>query len=152
MTDCSAKRAQTVPLSDLLCFSIYSTSHAFNRVYKPILEDLGLTYPQYLVMLALWQGKEQTVGSLGKALKLESNTLTPLLKRLESRGLITRSRDSQDERQVLVRPTSKSDALRRTAERIPPCIEEATGMTQQDLQELNEKITDLRDKLEQYAA
>src|SRR5712664_4872752 len=85
-------------LGNQLCFAIYSTAHAFNRVYKPLLEKLGLTYPQYLVLLVLWERDGLTVSELGERLSLDSGTLTPLLKRLEANGLIQRQRDSADER------------------------------------------------------
>ena len=99
-------------VDDHLCFAIYSAGHAFNRIYKPLLGELGLTYPQYLVMVALWAKDDQTVGSLGEKLLLESSTLTPLLKRLEGIGYLTRTRDPADERQVRVRLT-KVDAVER---------------------------------------
>src|SRR5258707_12339396 len=86
-------------LGEFLCFAVYSANHAFNRVYKPLLDELGLTYPQYLVMVLLWERDDQTVGSLGEKLFLESSTLTPLLKRLEASGYIRRTRDPDDERQ-----------------------------------------------------
>src|ERR1700747_3065925 len=89
-------------LSNQLCFAVYSTAHAFNRVYKPLLDSLGLTYPQYLVMLTLWERDRVTVTAIGEQLFLDSGTLTPLLKRLEAAGLLRRSRDRADERQVLV--------------------------------------------------
>ena len=92
-------------LGEFLCFAVYSASHAFNRVYKPLLDELGLTYPQYLVMVLLWEQDDQTVGSLGEKLFLESSTLTPLLKRLEALGYVKRTRDPVDERQVRVRLT-----------------------------------------------
>src|SRR6185369_571566 len=88
---------------DFICFAIYSAGHAFSRVYKPLLEKLGVTYPQYLVLVALWAKDGQTVGELGEVLFLESSTLTPLLKRLEGLELVTRSRDPSEERQVRIR-------------------------------------------------
>ena len=103
-------------LSEFLCFAVYSASHAFNRVYKPLLDELGLTYPQYLAMVLLWERDDQTVGSLGEKLFLESSTLTPLLKRLEALGHIRRTRDPNDERQVRVRLTDKGRAIRRKGE------------------------------------
>src|SRR5438874_8124185 len=97
------KSEDALRFSDFLCFAVYSASHAFNRVYKPLLDELGLTYPQYLVMVLLWEQDDQTVGSLGEKLFLESSTLTPLLKRLEALGQVKRNRDQVDERQVRVR-------------------------------------------------
>jgi DNA-binding MarR family transcriptional regulator len=138
-------------LGDLLCFSVYAAGHAFNRVYKPLLDKLGLTYPQYLVMTALWARDDRTVGDLGRDLSLESNTLTPLLKRLEGLGRISRQRDPQDERQVRVRLTSAGKALRRKAQSVPNCIVEASGLSLEDLRRLQRDITTLRSSLEQYA-
>tara|TARA_R100001163_G_C5035020_1_gene174419 strand:- start:723 stop:1196 length:474 start_codon:yes stop_codon:yes gene_type:complete len=138
-------------LSEHLCFSVYATGHAFTRVYKPLLEDLGITYPQYLVLVSLWEQDDQTVGGLGKMLHLESNTLTPLLKRLESMGLVHRQRDSKDERQVRVALTQAGHDMRKRAARIPDCIKQATGMDVADLQRLQKEITDLKTRLDQFA-
>lgn len=138
-------------LSEHLCFSVYATGHAFTRVYKPLLEDLGLTYPQYLVLVSLWEQDDQTVGGLGRMLHLESNTVTPLLKRLESMGLVHRQRDSKDERQVRVALTQAGHDMRKRAARIPDCIKQATGMDVADLQRLQKEITELRTRLDQFA-
>src|SRR5437764_15290881 len=100
MSDAMLEPGAVLDVDDNLCFAIYSAGHAFNRIYKPLLQALDLTYPQYLVMVALWSRDDQTVGSLGDKLLLESSTLTPLLKRLEAMGHLTRSRDPADERQV----------------------------------------------------
>lgn len=134
-------------LDDLLCFAIYSAGHAFNRVYKPLLDSLGLTYPQYLVMVALWSEDGQTVGSLGQKLFLESSTLTPLIKRLEAIGYLTRSRDPLDERQVRVRLSGTGLALRETARGIPDCIRDATGVSADALQSLKAHIAEIRENL-----
>lgn len=131
-------------LSDFLCFAVYSTNHAFNRVYKPLLEALGLTYPQYLVMVQLWAEDGQTVGALGARLFLESNTLTPLLKRLEGQGLVRRARDAADERQVRVVLTEAGHALQARALRVPACVFAATGMDMPRLQRLTEELMALR--------
>jgi MarR family transcriptional regulator, organic hydroperoxide resistance regulator len=138
-------------LGDLLCFSVYAAGHAFNRVYKPLLDKLGLTYPQYLVMNALWERDDRTVGELGRDLSLESNTLTPLLKRLEGLGRISRQRDPQDERQVRVRLTSAGKGLRRKAQNVPSCIVEASGLSLDELRRLQRDITRLRGSLERYS-
>src|SRR5258706_673089 len=98
-------------LNDFLCFAVYAAGHGFNRVYKPLLQPLGLTYPPDLVMTALWEQDDQTVGGLGERLSLESNTLKPLLKRLENQRRIRRVRDPRDERQVRVRLTAAGRAL-----------------------------------------
>lgn len=137
-------------LDDFLCFAVYTANHAFNRVYKPLLEDLGLTYPQYLVMVLLWEKDDQTVGSLGERLSLESSTLTPLLKRLEALGLVERRRDPSDERQVRVSLTRPGQALRQKALAIPSCIAEASGMKASELQRLQREITNLRSALERH--
>src|SRR5687768_13816460 len=94
-----------------LCFAVYSAAHAFNRVYKPLLERFGLTYPQYLVLLSLWQRDRRTVKSIGEELGLDSGTLSPLLKRLEAAGFVSRTRDTGDERQVIIALAPKGTAL-----------------------------------------
>jgi DNA-binding MarR family transcriptional regulator len=142
---------KTFPEDDLLCFAVYSTGHAFNRIYKPLLDELGLTYPQYLVMVSLWAKDDQTVGELGETLFLESNTLTPLLKRLEAIGLLDRNRDPSDERQVRVRLTSAGLALQKKARDIPRCILEATGLSLPDLRRLLRAIVAVRGKLLRFA-
>ncbi|AXS39095.1 MarR family transcriptional regulator [Breoghania sp. L-A4] len=138
-------------LGDHLCFAIYSAGHAFNRAYKPLLEKLGLTYPQYLVMVALWEQDDQTVGGLGARLHLESSTLTPLIKRLETMGHVARRRDAGDERQVRVTLTTQGRALKQDAEPVPGCMAAATGMGLDDLRRLQREITTLRDALESHA-
>lgn len=132
---------------DLLCFAVYSAGHAFNRVYKPLLDKLGLTYPQYIVMVSLWAKDDQTVGQLGGELFLESSTLTPLLKRLEAAGYLTRSRDPADERQVRVRLTKAGAALRAKARDIPTCILQATGLTSTAMHRLLGEISAMRQSL-----
>lgn len=149
-----AKAAQQddLKLNDFLCFAIYSASHAFSRVYKPMLDQLKLTYPQYLVMVALWETDDQTVGALGDRLSLESNTLTPLLKRLEAAGYVRRERDPRDERQVRVSLTAAGRDLRAEAEKVPACILEASGLDAADLGRLRQQITALRGALETYSS
>jgi len=143
-----AKEADRFPdLAGLLCFAVYSTEHAFNRAYKPLLEELGLTYPQYLVMVALWDESDQTVGALGEQLLLESSTLTPLLKRLEATGLIARSRDPSDERQVRVRLTAAGAKLRAKAQKVPGCILAASGLSEEEERKLRASILKLRASL-----
>ena len=134
-------------LDSFLCFAIYSVNHAFNRVYKPLLDRLKLTYPQYLAMAVLWERDDQTVGSLGEKLFLESSTLTPMLKRLEALGYISRIRDRDDERQVRVHLTKAGHALRQKAQEIPACIIEATGLNPAGVAKLKEEITKLRTSL-----
>jgi len=134
-------------LNDFLCFAVYSTGHAFNRVYKPLLDSLGLTYPQYLVLVALWAQDDQTVGSLGEKLFLESNTLTPLIKRLEALGHVNRSRDPADERQVRVRLTPAGRLLQDQARSVPHNILAASGLSEESLARLQDEIASLRDRL-----
>ena len=134
-------------LDSFLCFAIYSVNHAFNRVYKPLLDRLKLTYPQYLAMAILWERDDQTVGSLGERLFLESSTLTPMLKRLEALKYISRARDRDDERQVRVQLTKAGLALREKAQEIPACIIEATGLNPDGVARLKEEITRLRASL-----
>ncbi|OKH89107.1 MarR family winged helix-turn-helix transcriptional regulator [Thalassospira sp. TSL5-1] len=142
---------QTLTLDQLLCFSVYSTGHAFNRIYKPLLDRIGLTYPQYLVMVVLWQEDGQTVRGIGSKLFLESNTLTPLLKRLESAGLLKRERDRDDERQVRVMVTQKGRELQHEAQDVPDCVFEACGLDMEALSDLNQKLITLRNSLEKTA-
>lgn len=141
------KTAARPDVSDLLCFAIYSTGHAFTRVYKPLLDELGLTYPQYLVMVALWAEDGQTVGQLGDRLFLESSTLTPLLKRLEAAGYISRKRDAEDERQVRLTLTDKGANLRKKARDVGGCIIEAVGLSGDAAVKLRGDIIRMRDNL-----
>ena len=145
--------AVTTPprVDELLCFAVYSTGHAFNRLYKPLLEPLGLTYPQYLAMTALWEQDGQTVGEIGARLFLESSTLTPLLKRLEAAGLVQRQRDPADERQVRIRLTEEGRALQARAAHVPHCVFEATGRGLAELKELTARLERLRRSLEAAA-
>ncbi|MGJ4992951.1 MarR family winged helix-turn-helix transcriptional regulator [Bradyrhizobium sp. HKCCYLS3077] len=145
------KTTADVPLQlgSQLCFAVYSTAHAFNRVYKPLLDRLGLTYPQYLVMLVLWEGDGLTVKEIGARLFLDSGTLTPLLKRMEALHLLTRTRSTEDERQVLVTLTGQGAALREKAKAIvPPAILDATGCSIAELADLHGKLVKLRERLE----
>lgn len=132
---------------DFACFAVYSAGHAFSRVYKPLLKALGLTYPQYIAMVALWAKDDRTVSELGETLFLESNTLTPLLKRLEGMGYVTRSRDPRDERQVRVRLTPSGTALREQASDFSRCVDSATGLSPTDLRKLRSQILAMRKAL-----
>jgi MarR family transcriptional regulator, organic hydroperoxide resistance regulator len=140
----------TLRLGEFLCFAVYSASHAVNRVYKPLLDQLGLTYPQYLTMVLLWEQDDQTVGSLGEKLSLESSTLTPVLKRLEASGHVKRNRDPVDERKVRVRLTERGRATREKARKIPGCILEASNLEIDELLRLQSDIVALRSALERY--
>lgn len=144
----NSSKDDLLQLEKFLCFSIYSAGHAFNRVYKPLLDNLGLTYPQYLVMVTLWQEDNQSVRSIGSKLYLESSTLTPLLKRLEANGLVSRKRDPEDERSVRVSLTEAGKALRDAAEEVPPCILEATGLDIETAKRLNRDLRTMRDQME----
>jgi DNA-binding MarR family transcriptional regulator len=116
-----------------LCFPLYAASRAMTRAYAPLLEPAGLTYPQYLALLALWSGPaSQTVGELGRRLRLDTGTLTPLLKRLEAAGLVSRERDPADERRVVVTLTPAGDALQDDLAHVPGALVEKMGITFED--------------------
>ena len=143
------KHATDLPLllGNQLCFAIYSTAHAFNRVYKPLLKRLGLTYPQYLVMLVLWERDGLPVKDIGERLFLDSGTLTPLLKRMEAAELIKRTRGTEDERQVLIALTSQGQALREKARAVPKAILAASACSVSELSAMKNEIIALRDRL-----
>ena len=147
----AAIKAAPRDVADHLCFAIYSAGHAFNRVYKPLLDEIKLTYPQYLVMVALWAQNNQTVGEIGGKLFLESSTLTPLLKRLEALGYLTRKRDPDDERQVRLTLTEQGSKLRKKARDVGACVGAATGLTMEDAVRLRGEIAALRERLMQAA-
>ncbi|WP_246039808.1 MarR family winged helix-turn-helix transcriptional regulator [Sulfitobacter sabulilitoris] len=130
--------------NDMLCFDVYTLQQAFGRIYKPLLDPLGLTYPQYLVMVLLWQGHPVTVGQIGARLGLDSSTLTPVIKRLEKAGLVRRDRDAQDERRVLVTPTREGREMQRRAAAVPGCVAAATGMSEAHISALRDQIAGLR--------
>jgi DNA-binding MarR family transcriptional regulator len=134
---------------DMICFALYSAAHAMQQAYKPLLDDIGLTYPQYLVMTVLWAEDGQTVGAIGRQVLLDSSTLTPLLKRLESQGLVERSRDAKDERQVRIALTDAGRVLATRAAQVPACFRDMTGLPVEELVALRDRITALRDRLRQ---
>ena len=134
-------------LDGQLCFALYAASLAMTRRYKPLLEPLGLTYPQYLVMLVLWQGDGVTVSQLGDRLALDSGTLTPLLKRLESAALVQRLRDAADERRVLLQLTPAGRALKQRAARIPLAVARATGCRLDEVTSLVNRLQALRQQI-----
>jgi len=138
--------APTMPkLADFLCFAVYSANLAYGRAYKPILDALGVTYTQWIAIVALWEEDGLTVGALGERLFLESNTLTPILKKLEALGCVVRRRDPADERQVIVTLTPAGRALRETgAQRT---LVQAAGLTPDDFRRLQRDVTRLRDNL-----
>ncbi len=149
-----AKRPETaVPaLDDFLCFAVYSLGHAFNKLYQPLLKRLDLTYPQYVTMVVLWEGDDVTVSHLGERLHLDSGTLTPLLKRLEAAGLITRARDKEDERQVRIRLTKAGIALKEKAKAVPAGVLCATGWAVPELSRLTGDLRRLRDDMKEPPA
>jgi len=135
-------------LGSMLCFTIYSTAHAFNRAYKPLLDALDLTYPQYLVMFALWEQDDISVKEIGELLHLDSGTLTPLLKRLEAMGLVRRTRDTADERSVRISLTPAGTALRQKEKSVRLGIVGACGQSAEELKALNTQLVRLRDALD----
>ncbi len=138
----------TVPKADeQLCFALYSAGHAFTRLYRSVLADLGLTYPQYLVMLVLWEGDGIGVKAVGERLMLDSGTLTPLLKRLEAAGLVRRERGREDERQVLLFVTEAGWALAEAARRVPEKLSCALGDLPDSGRGLFRALQDLRGRL-----
>lgn len=136
-----------VPLEDQLCFSIYSAEMAIQRTYKPFLDELGLTYPQYLVLNVLWRDDAHTVGGIAQRLALEPSTLTPLLKRMEAAGLVRRARNPDDERQVIVALTPEGDRLRFRAGCVNDSLLTASGQSPGSLAELNRLVLQLRDAI-----
>jgi len=134
-------------LGNQLCFAVYSTAHAFNRVYKPLLDRLGLTYPQYLVMMVLWERDDVPVKEIGDRLLLDSGTLTPLLKRLEAAGLIKRTRSRHDERQVLISLSAQGHGLKEKAKALPQAILAASACSIGELSALKTELIGLRDRL-----
>ncbi|MEY9180509.1 DNA-binding MarR family transcriptional regulator [Bradyrhizobium sp. USDA 326] len=134
-------------LDNQICFAVYSAAHAFNRVYKPLLDGLGLTYPQYLVMLVLWERDDVPVKDIGDKLFLDSGTLTPLLKRLEAAHLVKRSRSREDERQVLIALTPQGHALKEKARSVPQSILAASDCSVSELVAMKDEIVALRDRL-----
>ncbi len=141
-----AERSQPDPLrlDSQLCFALYSASLMMTRAYRPLLAPLGLTYPQYLVMLALWETDDVTVGQLGERVQLDSGTLTPLLKRLETSGFISRRRARDDERQVRITLTDSGRQLKRQAKAIPQAMAQAVGCSAEELAPLAMSLKRIR--------
>lgn len=137
----------TLAPPDMLCFALHSAAHAVHAAYAPLLDPLGLTYPQYLVLTSLAARDDQTVGALGSELRLESNTLTPLLKRMEAAGWITRRRDSGDERQVRIALAAEGRALADRAAGVPRAFAEKTGLTLDQIRDLRDVLAVLRNRL-----
>jgi DNA-binding MarR family transcriptional regulator len=134
-------------LDNQLCFALYSTSLAMTKLYKPLLEALGLTYPQYLVMLVLWEHDDVSVTALGERLFLDSGTLTPLLKRMEGAGLIARIRAVEDERRVHITLTAAGRRLKAKAQKVPGCILTASHCSIPELVQLTRQLRGLRERL-----
>jgi DNA-binding MarR family transcriptional regulator len=143
-----ADKTHPATLDSMLCFAVYAAGHAFTRFYKPRLDALGLTYPQYLVFMALWEQDDITVNALGSRLFLDSGTITPLIKRLEARGLLTRRRDTADERQVRIRLTEEGRGLQAKAQSIPLQVAAGTGLTREQAERLRGDLLALRDRLD----
>lgn len=137
-------------LDDFLCFAIYEANLAFNQLYRSLLEGLGLTYPQYLVMTLLWRRDKRTVKDIGEALSLEYNTLTPLIKRLETMGLVSRTRDSTDQRVVNVALSARGRELQKEAHAVPGCVTEASGLSPGAFADLKTALNALRDNIGTY--
>ena len=137
-------------LDHQLCFALYSSSLVMTKLYKPVLSALGLTYPQYLVLLVLWESDAISVSDLGTRLFLDSGTLTPLLKRLEAAGWLTRLRAVDDERRVIVSLTSAGRALRRKAQHVPNEVACAAGCELDELADLTRRLQALRTNVGQH--
>jgi len=138
---------QLLHLDNQLCFALYSASLAMTKLYKPMLDELGITYPQYLVMLVLWEADGLTVSDIGERLSLDSGTLTPLLKRLEGAGLVARIRDVADERRVHATLTAAGRRMKQRAQKIPGCIIDATQCSLAEVIRLTRELRDLRGRL-----
>lgn len=146
-TDTANATDAMLQLDNQLCFALYSTSLAMTKLYKPMLEEMGLTYPQYLAMLVLWEQDGLTVSELGERLYLDSGTLTPLLKRMESAGLLSRIRAVEDERRVHITLTAAGRKLKARAAKIPGCILSATQCSIPELVSLTQQVQSFRNRL-----
>lgn len=151
MTTTSRSKRSALHLDSQLCFALYSASLAMGRLYRELLDELGLTYPQYLVMLVLWEHDGIRVSDIGERLLLDSATLTPLLKRLERAGLVVRSRSTDDERSIIVRLSDAGTALRDRAATIPARVGRASCLTGHQMDVLRESLGQLRERLLEVA-
>jgi len=138
-------------LDDQLCFALYAAQRAVTAAYRPLLDDLGLTYPQYLVLLVLWERGETTVKELAEALRLDYGTVSPLLKRLEAAGLVSRERSARDERSVLVAVTGRGEELRERAARVPGSLLTTTGLDATGVERLREELWQLARRAQSVA-
>ena len=141
---------EALKLDSQMCFALYSASLSMGKVYQKLLKPLGLTYPQYLVMLILWEHGDSSVSELGEKLFLDSGTLTPLLKRMEQAGFLARTRDPEDERRVIVSLTAEGKALRKQAIRIPPQIFQATSCSVPEARSILKELKTLQKALAQH--
>ena len=139
--------AKQLTLDELLCFSAYSLSHAFSRFYRPMLDKLGLTYPQFVVMMVLWERGKITMKALSDKVMLDSNTLTPLLKKLEAAGLVRRARNKDDERVLDVEITDKAKALKLDGQLAAMAIAEASGESLEGVIEIQQRLTRMRENM-----
>jgi MarR family transcriptional regulator, organic hydroperoxide resistance regulator len=137
----------TLPLESQLCFAVYSANIAINRMYRPVLDRLGITYPQYLIMSALWEMDGQTIGAIADRLSLESSTVTPAVKRLEVADFLTRQRNPDDERKVVVTLAPKGKMLQEDAKCLTDTLLQKSGLPVASIIRLNEEIRRLRDAL-----
>jgi DNA-binding MarR family transcriptional regulator len=147
MSNDDKSRKEIAKLGDFMCFAVYSTNLAYSRVYKPVLEQLGLTYPQYVTIISLWEEDRQTVKGLGENLFLEPSTLTPMLKRLEAMGYVRRERDREDERSVRVSLTEAGRQLREKGFDYREITAKASGLTAEEFRTLQKAIVSLRTSL-----
>ncbi|KZE51954.1 MarR family transcriptional regulator [Brevibacillus parabrevis] len=134
-------------LNNQLCFTIYACSREITRMYRPYLDEMGITYPQYLVLLVLWETEESTVKELGERLFLDSGTLTPLLKRMQEAELVTRTRSSQDERVVVIRLTEKGAKMKEAACKVPQALFDSSGLSADDFMRLLKESQNLLDRI-----
>jgi DNA-binding MarR family transcriptional regulator len=143
-----ARPSDHLALDDQFCFAVHALSRAITQAYEPLLHDLDLTYPQYVVLLSLWEGDQVALKDLGARLRLDSGTLTPLLKRLEAKGLVTRERSRQDERALVLTLTPAGRKLRQRAKAIPPCLLERFGLPAARLGKLRDDLRSILATLE----
>ena len=144
--------AHTLTLDDQLCFSLYGASMAINRAYKPLLDELEITYPQYLVLSALWEVDGQTIGAIAERLDLDSSNVTPLVKRMESSGLVTRLRNPDDERQVLVHLTDLGREMQARSACLGQTLFAAAGLGVDRLVQLNKDVQAFKDSVARYVS
>ncbi|WP_106744071.1 MarR family winged helix-turn-helix transcriptional regulator [Yoonia maritima] len=136
-----------ITLDDMICFDVYAANLAIGRLYKPLLTQFGVTYPQYLVLMSLWEKDGQAVGEIGALLGLESSTLTPLIKRLAAAGMVTRLRAVEDERKVHISLTEKGRDMANRRDQMAECLVGAAGLTLQEFQQLRELLRKMRSNL-----